>query len=75
MLQCKCCFEALEDRLYLGIFEGKRPKLEKTETNERILEAFCNKGWISKYETYKEKYYRAIGRKYHPENSIPVELL
>ena len=75
MLQCKCCLKALEDRLYLGIFEGKRPKLKKTETNKRILDAFCHKGWISKYEIYKEEYYRAIGRKSHCENNIPVELL
>lgn len=75
IVQCKCCLEILEDNLYLGIFDGKRPKFVKTEINERILKSFCHKGWISKYEVYKEAYYRAIGKKSPSQNKISVELL
>lgn len=73
--ECKKCLEALGDSLYLGIFEGKRPKVKISDTNKRILDVFKHKGWISKYEIYKENYYRAVGRRSLSRNEMSVELL
>lgn len=73
--QCKKCLAVLGATTYLGLFEGKRPKVLISERNERILEVFERKGWISKYDVYKEKYYRVIGRGGRQKNNMAVELL
>lgn len=73
--QCKDCLEILTAKEYLGVFVGKRPKISISEASERILDVFQRRGWISKYEVYKEKYYRVIGRGTQSKNKIPVELL
>lgn len=60
---------------YVGLFERKRPKFEATDVNERLLEIFKNKNWITKFEVDKDDtgYYRAFGRKLQEE--LPNELL
>ena len=62
-IQCKECFQALGAIEWVGLFDGKRPKFEISEINERILDVFQNNGWISKYEVEDAEYYRAIGLK------------
>ncbi|MUG46309.1 hypothetical protein [Paenibacillus woosongensis] len=59
------CLEILERADLLGLFSGKRPKLEQTEENYKILTIFQNKKWISGFDVEKTdpNYYRAIGRK------------
>ena len=61
---------------YAGLFEGKRPSLMENEVNERILEIFKKKGWITKFEKdeKKEGFYRAIGRKNRSDNTFDVTL-
>ena len=73
--ECKDCLEILTAKEYLGVFVGKRPKIAISEASERVLDVFQRRGWISKYEVYKEKYYRVIGRGTQSKNKIPVELL
>jgi len=60
---------------YVRLFDRGRPKFEVNNVNERILEIFKNKNWITKYETDKDdaSYYRAFGRKLQDES--PKELL
>ena len=72
--QCKDCFEILGEDSYCSLFDGKRPRLEISEVSKRILEAFQQKGWISKYEEEGD-FYRAIGRKPRIQNELPTELL
>jgi len=50
---------------YMSIFDGKRPLIPKSEINERILNIFKEKGWITKFDPDEksENHYRAIGRK------------
>lgn len=74
MMQCRECLELLEDDNYCSLFEGKRPKFEISEVSKRILEAFQQKRWISKYEEEGD-FYRAIGRKPRMQNELPTELL
>lgn len=63
--QTQTCLQLLEMSEILSLFEGKRPKLEKTEENQKILTIFQNKSWISGFSTEKNdpNFYRAIGRK------------
>ncbi|WP_374017667.1 hypothetical protein ABU162_26655 [Paenibacillus thiaminolyticus] len=63
--QVYVCLEILERSQLLGLFSGKRPKLEQTEENYKILTIFQNKKWISGFDVDKTypNYYRAIGRR------------
>ena len=72
--QCKISLKELLAQNYLYLFEGKRPKFEISDVNERILNAFQRKGWITRYEE-KEDFYRAIGRKLKIRHRLPTELL
>lgn len=73
-MQCRECLELLEDDNYCSLFDGKRPKFEISEVSKRILEAFQQKGWISKYEEQGD-FYRAIGRRSQIQDELPAELL
>lgn len=68
--QCKDYLCQFELQGYLGLFEQKRPKIEITEINTRLLDVFQNKGWITKFEEDEKQggYYRAFGRKVHKGN-------
>lgn len=72
--QCKNGLKELPAHNYLYLFDGKRPKFEISDVNERILNAFQRKGWITRYEE-EEGFYRAIGRKLKQEHKLPTELL
>lgn len=72
--QCKKCLSILSANDYLSVFDGKRPKMEISSVNERILKAFQKKGWITRYDEEGD-YYRAIGRKSRHENELPREIL
>lgn len=65
--QCKDYLYQFGLQDYLGLFEQKRPKIEITDINTRLLEAFRRKGWITKFEEDEKEcgYYRAFGRKSH----------
>ena len=60
---------------YVRLFDRGRPKFEVNDVNERMLETFKDKHWITKYEIDKDdsSYYRAFGRKLQEE--LPNELL
>lgn len=55
----------LDLKNYEKLFERGRPKFEASAVNRRLLDAFKDKGWITKYEEDKEdvQYYRAFGKK------------
>lgn len=61
--QTKTCLNMLGQSKYLSLFDGKRPTFQINETNNKILEVFEQKGWISSYAIEKDVY-RAIGKKY-----------
>ncbi|RCX19731.1 hypothetical protein DFP94_104185 [Fontibacillus phaseoli] len=63
--QTQIGLQLLEMSEILSLFEGKRPKLEITDENQKILTIFHNKGWISGFNVERNdpNYYRAIGRK------------
>jgi len=60
---------------YVRLFDLGRPKFVVNNVNERILEIFKDKNWITKYEVDKDDsgYYRAFGRRLQDE--LPNELL
>jgi len=60
---------------YVRLFDRGRPKFEANDVNERLLDIFKDKRWITKYEEDKDdaNYYRAFGRKLQEE--LPTELL
>lgn len=60
---------------YVRLFDLGRPKFVVNSINERILEIFKDKNWITKYEVDKDdsRYYRAFGRRL--QNELPNELL
>ena len=49
-----------------GVFEGKNPKLPKTDINQRILSVMQDKKWISSYtiDSRDDSYYRANSKKF-----------
>lgn len=49
---------------FLGLFQGKRPKIEITDLNVKILEYLKNEGWIYGYRTDSRDghFYRANGK-------------
>ncbi|WP_460323258.1 YobI family P-loop NTPase [Paenibacillus sp. YSY-4.3] len=63
--QAIICFRLLGMLDIVGLFSGKWPKLEKNDTNEKILITFKTKGWISGFDTDKREpeYFRARGRR------------
>ena len=74
--QCKACLKIIGKYDYLTLFDGKRPRFEINDTNENILSIFKKNGWITKFEKIgNTNYYRAIGRKKHEEQQLPIELL
>lgn len=60
---------------YVRLFDLGRPKFVVNNINERILEIFKDKNWITKYGVDKDdsRYYRAFGRRL--QNELPNELL
>jgi hypothetical protein len=68
--QIKECFELMEARDYLQIFENKRPKIFINETNERILNVLKDKKLFEKYGIDKRnnQYYRVYGKIHLYEN-------
>lgn len=62
---------------FIPLLNGKRPKYEKSSENRRILSAFENRGWITRFEEDKNdvNFYRAYGRQKQKGNEMPVQLL
>jgi len=62
---CKHYLEQLELYDFLSLFNRKRPKIEITDANERMLKTFQKKRWINKYSVdgVFNKCFRAYGRK------------
>lgn len=62
--QIKKCLTTLQMIDYLNLFEGKRPRFEINDINERILNVFKDKQWITDFDVDKKdnNFYRAIGR-------------
>lgn len=50
---------------YTSLFFGKRPKIDKTKRNERVLDIFKSKNWITSFfeDSNDSNFYRAMGRK------------
>jgi hypothetical protein len=61
----------------LSLFSGKRPKIELSENNGKILKVFKNKGWITGFDidSSNPQYYRARGRRILKEENLSIELL
>lgn len=62
---------------FVSLFNGKRPKYEKTTENKRLLSAFEKRGWITHFEEDKDdvNFYRAYGRQKYKGKEMPVQLL
>lgn len=62
---------------FVPLFNGKRPKYEKTTENKRLLSAFEKRGWITHFEEDKDdvNFYRAYGRQKYKGKEMPVQLL
>ncbi|WP_346355639.1 hypothetical protein [Azotosporobacter soli] len=62
--QAKKCLEILRMHDFMSLFHRKRPKFEISSINERLLEIFKEKRWITKFyiDEKENGYYRAIGR-------------
>lgn len=74
--QCIDCLKTMQCRDYLSLFDNKRPKFEINDLNERILNIYKNRGWITKFEVEHETgYFRAFGRKQSMFSSMRDELL
>ena len=75
--QCKAALEKLKYAKLLSLFKRKRPLFEMTESNEKILDIFKQKGWITNYEQDKKnpEYYRAYSRRKKNTNELPIEQL
>jgi hypothetical protein len=63
--QVKSALQAQQMDDFLSLFDGKQPKLEKNDLNEKILEIFKGRNWITSYDPDKDdsNSYRAYGRK------------
>lgn len=61
--QTTTCLTQLGEAEYLSVFDGKHPKFSYTATNQRILDAFLQKEWISSYILETDIRYRAYGKK------------
>ncbi|WP_338533669.1 hypothetical protein RBB83_13305 [Paenibacillus peoriae] len=63
--QVQRCFEILHMPDHVGLFDGKRPKLQRNEINEGILKVMKERGWISSFEIdqREDDYFRARGKK------------
>ena len=60
--QAKTCMDMLDQSKYLSLFDGKRPTFQINETNDKMLNALEQKGWISSYSIENDDY-RAFGKK------------
>jgi len=67
--QCKDYLRLLGLNNYLRLFEQKRPKIEISPINTRLLGIFRQKDWITKFEEddRNNTYYRVYGRKSHKD--------
>lgn len=74
-VQCKDCLKLINETDFLSLFDNKRPKFKKSDVNKRILEAFQEKGWITRFEIEDDAFYRAFGRKPKVADKLPDELL
>lgn len=72
---CKECLELINETDFLSLFDNKRPKFKKSDVNKCILEAFQEKGWITRFEIEDDSFYRAFGRKLKDTDKLPDELL
>ncbi|TNJ63777.1 hypothetical protein FE784_23955 [Paenibacillus hemerocallicola] len=65
LVQTMTCLNLLDKSDILSLFSGKRPKVEKTYHNEKILNIFESKNWIYGFDTEKSEpeFYRARGRR------------
>lgn len=64
--------EIMELEDYIGLFQGKKPKIIVNIANERLLSKFKTNGWIYRFDEDKKypEYYRVIGKKAAKEMSI-----
>lgn len=75
--ECKECLVLLELKEYLSVFNGKRPTVPVTDTNQTILEIFSKKHWIVGYDLDKKdnSLYRISSKRIFRKQTLPTELL
>lgn len=73
----KECLRILNQTKLLSVFDGKRPAVDITSTNKKILNAMVEKHWIASYDIDKkdETMYRLSSRRIFKNRSLPTELL
>ncbi|MDF2503036.1 hypothetical protein [Clostridium sp.] len=73
----KECLRLLNQPKLLSTFDGKRPAIAITSTNEKLLDAMVNKHWIVSYDIDKkdETMYRVSSRRIFKQYSLSTELL
>lgn len=73
----KECLSILNQTKLLSVFNGKRPAIDITSTNEKILNAMVEKHWIASYDIDKkdETMYRLSSRRIFKNRPLPTELL
>lgn len=64
-IQTTSCLQLLDLTDVISLFSGRRPKIERNNENEKILEIFKTKGWITSFNIDRQdnNYFRAIGRR------------
>ncbi len=64
------CLQLLDMTEVISLFSGRRPKIERNNENEEILEIFKTKGWITSFNIDRQdnNFFRAIGRRAHIED-------
>ncbi|OME73433.1 hypothetical protein BSK65_06555 [Paenibacillus odorifer] len=64
------CLQLLHMTEVISLFSGRRPKIERSNENEKILGIFKTKGWITSFNIDRQdnNFFRAIGRRTHVED-------
>ncbi|PKM94234.1 MAG: hypothetical protein CVU84_12290 [Firmicutes bacterium HGW-Firmicutes-1] len=75
--ECKECLSILNYTDLISAFNGKRPAIPITDTNQRILDIFVKKRWIVGYDVDKrdESLFRISSRRIAKRETLPTELL
>lgn len=75
--QSKKCLVILNLENFLSVFNGKRPTIPVTGSNQLILDIFLRKRWIVGYDLDKkdESVYRVSSRRVTKQKVLPTELL
>lgn len=76
-LECKESLSILKRDDFLSVFSGKRPAIEITDTNVKILDTMVKKHWIVGYDVDKknEKMFRVSSKRSVKKQGLSKELL